>query len=110
MFHARCASARTQIRHTWPRQIRCDDHARARRRACQFFGKPIARWDDVVTGTVLMSNGITMDARHNSPQEVAGVLREHGCVLLRNALPRRPVLVAGEAVKANAGKLKELLG
>jgi len=51
-----------------------------------------------------------MDARHNSPQEVAGVLREHGCVLLRNALPRRPVLVAGEAVKANAGKLKELLG
>jgi hypothetical protein len=55
-------------------------------------------------------SGITLDALCDSPQSVANALRERGCVLLRNALDRKPVLLAGDAVKANARRLNELLG
>ena len=33
-----------------------------------------------------------------------------GCVLLRGALPRNPVLAAGTAVADNAGRLQKMLG
>jgi hypothetical protein len=57
-----------------------------------------------------MKDGRTMDAGLDSPEAIAKVLRKCGCVLLRNALPRAPILLAGKAVNANARKLTELLG
>jgi hypothetical protein len=57
-----------------------------------------------------MNEEITLDANCDSPLAVANALREYGCALLRNALPREPVLLAGEAVHANARKLNELVG
>lgn len=57
-----------------------------------------------------MSEGITLDASIDSPRVVSEALREHGCVLLRNVLPRKSVLLAGEAAHTNARRLHEMLG
>lgn len=57
-----------------------------------------------------MNQEITLDAGTDSPQSIAEVLRQHGCVLVRNALPRQPILLAGEAVRANARRLSEIVG
>jgi hypothetical protein len=53
---------------------------------------------------------ITFNLHTDAPQTVAEVLRLQGCVLLRDALPRQPLLFAGEAVHANARQLARLVG
>jgi len=57
-----------------------------------------------------VNRDITFDATVDPPEAVVGALRRTGCVLLRNALPRCPLLVAADAVQANARRLKELVG
>jgi hypothetical protein len=57
-----------------------------------------------------VNRDITLDATIDPPQSAVEVLHRTGCVLLRNALPHRPLLVAGEAVHANARRLNELVG
>jgi hypothetical protein len=57
-----------------------------------------------------VSQGIALNSRTDTPRTVAKVLRHQGCVLLRDALPRQPLLFAGEAVHDNAQQLTRLIG
>jgi len=50
-----------------------------------------------------MSHEITLDATIDPSQSMLEVLRRTSCVLLRNALPRRPLLVAGRLCARTRG-------
>ncbi len=51
-----------------------------------------------------------LELRGDTVSSAASLLRDVGCVLLRGALPRKPVLAAGTAVAENAERLKNMLG
>jgi hypothetical protein len=53
---------------------------------------------------------LTFNAQAYSPQRIAEALREHGCVLLRNILPREAMLAFGSAVQANVRDLASWTG
>jgi len=53
---------------------------------------------------------LTLELGSDTLSSATSLLRDVGCVLLRGALPRKPVLAAGVAVAENAERLKQMLG
>ena len=53
---------------------------------------------------------LTLELDGDTVSSAASLSRDVGCVLLRGALPRQPVLAAGMAVSENAERLKKMLG
>ena len=58
----------------------------------------------------MMINDITFDMNHNDIAGIVQTLKRNGCILLRNALDRKPVQHAGIAVHDNAARLREIVG